>query len=204
MPKHKKQNDIANIQKKYQFKKKSYFCKKNIDTMNILDIILAVPLIYFVWKGYTKGLIYEVTALIGLVLGTYIAIRFSNVVCESLGLAGEGALLIAFFITFIGVLFLAHWAGKLMEGVLKMVKANFINHILGAIFGMLKCVCILSVICYYVSMIDSQEIFLTHNAKTESVLYQPINRTGNKVIGQLKVYVQKAHDKKSKETEVKS
>lgn len=169
--------------------------------MNILDIILAVPLIYFIWKGYTKGLIYEITALAGLILGTYIAIRFSNVVCESIGLSGEGSLLIAFFITFIGVLFLAHWAGKLMEGVLKMVKANFVNHILGAVFGMLKCVCILSVICYYVTMIDSHELVLTHSAKTESILYQPVNRTGDKVIGQLKVYVKKAHDKKEKAKE---
>lgn len=163
---------------------------KNIHiVMNILDIILAVPLCFFIWKGYRKGLIYEVATLVGLVVGTYVAVRFSCFVAEKLNMKGEGSVLIAFFITFAAVVALSFFIGRTFVGIIKLVHAGFLNNLLGAIFSMLECVCILSVLLYYIAIIDSHENILTNNTTTESILYNPINETGNKLIGRLKTYV---------------
>ena len=45
--------------------------------MNYLDIIVAIPLVYGIVKGFTNGLIKEITGLLGLLIGAYVAINFS-------------------------------------------------------------------------------------------------------------------------------
>ena len=45
--------------------------------MNYLDIIIVVPLVYGLIKGFSNGLIKEVTALVALLAGVYVAINFS-------------------------------------------------------------------------------------------------------------------------------
>ena len=46
--------------------------------MNYLDIILAVPLLYGLIKGFSNGLVKEVTSLLALFIGVYVAINFSE------------------------------------------------------------------------------------------------------------------------------
>ena len=45
--------------------------------MNSLDIVIAIPLLYGLIKGFTNGLIKEITGLLGLIIGVYIALNFS-------------------------------------------------------------------------------------------------------------------------------
>lgn len=155
----------------------------------MLDIILAIPLIYFIYKGWKRGLVFEAAALAGVALGAYAAVHFSQWVADLIGLTGENTVLIAFFITFVGVLVLAFFLGKCIEGIFKMVKLNSLNKILGALLGMLKCVVAISVLLSYVMMIDFEEKVITPQAKESSVLFNPINKTGNKITHDLKNYV---------------
>ena len=50
--------------------------------MNILDIFIGLPLIYAIYKGFTKGFVYEAASLIALILGVYGAIHFSDFTAE--------------------------------------------------------------------------------------------------------------------------
>ena len=46
--------------------------------MNYLDIVIAIALLYGLVKGFTNGLIKEITGLLGLIIGVYVAINFSS------------------------------------------------------------------------------------------------------------------------------
>ena len=46
--------------------------------MNYLDIVIAILLLYGLIKGFTNGLIKEITGLLGLIVGVYVAINFSS------------------------------------------------------------------------------------------------------------------------------
>ena len=48
--------------------------------MNYLDFIIAAPLLFGAWKGYQKGLIFEIAMIIGLILGFYLAFKFSGLI----------------------------------------------------------------------------------------------------------------------------
>lgn len=157
--------------------------------MHWLDILISVPLAFLAWKGFRKGAIAEVAALAGLCGGLWAASHLSCQVVEALHLQGDSAVLIAFFIAFAGVVVLAYLLGKAAEGLLRMAHAGLLNKLLGALLGMAKGVCLLSVLLYYLSVIDQQGQLLSPEAKEKSVLYQPVARTGDGLIGNLKQYV---------------
>lgn len=172
--------------------------------MNFLDIIIALPLCYFIFKGWRRGLIFEIAALLSILVGCWACVHFSTWVAEALNLKGDGAVLVAFFITFAGVVAGAYFLGKAIEGVFKMVKLNFVNKILGAFFGMAKALCILSILLNFVIMVDQNEVILTQNVKQESKLFNPAYKIGNKLTLSLKDYIsQKREDVGNKLSEQK-
>jgi len=159
--------------------------------MNFLDILIAIPLCYFIYKGWRRGLIFEIVALAGIVIGVWACVHFSTWVAEALNIQGDSGVLIAFFITFAAVVVLAYFLGKAIEGIFKMVKLNFLNKLLGALFGMAKCLCVISVLLNFVLLVDVHEAILTPKVKEESVLFKPSYRIGNKMTISLKNYVTK-------------
>lgn len=169
--------------------------------MHFLDIVIAIPLAIFIWKGWRKGLIFEIAQLAGLVLGIWAAARFSTHVAQWMHLEGESAVLIGFFVTFLIVLALIYLLGKALTNLLKMAKLGVVNKMLGALIGMLECICILSVLIYYIEIIDKHEHVITHEAKAESVLYQPVNKTGNTLIGNIKELVNKYREEDAESQE---
>ncbi len=165
--------------------------------MNILDIILAIPLCYFIYKGWRRGLIFEMAALVGIIVGCWAAIHFSSWVADLLDLKGDSALLIAFFITFLGVVIGSYFLGKAVEGFIKMVKADALNRILGALAGMAKCLCVLSVLLNFVLLIDYNHIIITPKVQQESKLYMPTYTLGNKLTATLKAQLHELRAKQA-------
>lgn len=164
--------------------------------MNVLDIILAIPLCYFIYKGWRRGLIFELAALVGIIVGCWAAIHFSSWVANLLHLEGEGALLIAFFITFVGVVVGSYFLGKAVEGFIKMVKADALNRILGALIGMAKCLCILSILLNFILLIDYNHDIITPKIQQESKLYKPTYNIGNRLTTTLKTQIQHLRDQR--------
>lgn len=157
--------------------------------MNFLDIIIAIPLCYFIYKGWHRGLIFEVTSLAGIIVGVWACVHFSTWVADTLEIQGDSGVLIAFFITFAAVVVLAYFLGKAIEGIFKMVKLNFVNKIMGALLGMAKCLCVISILLNFILLIDTQQSILTPKVKEESVLFKPSYRIGNKLTITLKNYL---------------
>ena len=161
----------------------------NLNLMNFLDLLIAIPLGFLIFKGYKKGLIYELASLAGIVIGSLLAVRLANWFSALIGLDGENALLIAFFIIFIAVIILSLFAAKLVERFVKLMHVGIVNNLAGALFGLLKGVCIVGVLLYYVAVIDLNERVLTRVAKDTSILYRPVERTGRKLAGKMDYYV---------------
>lgn len=131
----------------------------------------------------------EATTLIGVLLGIWAAVHLSQQVAELLGLEGETAVLIAFFVCFVGALVLAYLLGRMVEGLMKAAKIGIVNHLIGATAGMLKALCVLAVLLNYFVMLDSHEQLLKPDLKAASMLYKPVYNTGNRLTASLKQYV---------------
>ena len=142
--------------------------------MNYLDIAIAVPLLYGLIKGFSNGLIKEITGLLSLVVGIYVALNFSNLLEPHLSRIFDNyeqfKPLLAFAILFISVLLLIKLLGYLTAKLTKALALGFLSRILGGIFGMLK----LALIISFLLMIESKFKLIPQDTKQSAQLYKPI------------------------------
>ena len=157
--------------------------------MTLLDILLAVPLAIFIFLGWKRGVVREAATLAGVLIGIWAAVHFSRLISSLLGLTGESAILIAFFIIFVGTLVLAFLLGRIADRVIKSLKMNLPNKIAGAALGMVKALCILSVLLNGIILIDKNETLILQETREESLLYSPVYSTGNELISSLKEFI---------------
>lgn len=143
--------------------------------MNFLDVIIAVPLVYGAYKGFQKGLLFEVAMIIGLILGVYLGFKFSGLAYELLQKVtdDEGHLLhyISFLIVFGVILVIFIFYAKLMEAVLKIASLNVFNKIAGAVLGVLKFALAVSVIFWLLKPLEGSWNPIPEKSRKESVLY---------------------------------
>jgi membrane protein required for colicin V production len=132
-------------------------------------------MIWYGFKGYRKGLIFELAGIVALLVGTWIAINFSNKVAEIIGLSGKYVDIIAFVITFGAVIFLVFIFAKFIEKAVTLVIPEFLNNIGGLFLGAFKIAIIASILLYFITSMDKFEIFLKKDIKSGSILYKPVS-----------------------------
>ena len=131
-----------------------------------------------IFRGLSKGFIAQAAALVALVLGAWMSFHFSGVVVEWIKPAMDvsPALLqaIAFTIILLGVFFALTLAGKMLEGIVKIVMLGWLNKLLGVVFSLLK---VLLAIGLFILLFDSVTTALEidcSKAIGESLFYTPI------------------------------
>jgi membrane protein required for colicin V production len=144
--------------------------------MNYFDIIILIPLLWGAWRGFQRGLIFEIAMIIGLLLGLYLAFKFSMLFegLVSKHISSNGVHYISFFLVFILVILIMVLLAKFLESILKAVKLNAFNKIAGAVFGILKYLLITSIILTLFRPVDEQLKLLKPEWKEESLFYAPV------------------------------
>jgi len=143
--------------------------------MNYIDIIFAVPLVWAIYKGFTKGLVIEIASLIAIILGVYGGLHFSYFIACILKLSSSYSHLIYFAVTFLMIVIAVFLLAKLLEKSLNIIALGFANKLAGAFFGVLKIAFLLSVILFLFNKIDSKMCIIPEKTKNESLLYKPVS-----------------------------
>ena len=144
-------------------------------SMNYLDIILAIPLLWALYKGFTKGFIIEVASLIAIILGVYGAIHFSYFIANVLYLTSSYSALISFAITFILIVVAVYLLANMLEKSVNLLALGFLNKLAGSIFALMKITFILSVILMLFNKIDARAGIMSEETKKNSLLYTPVS-----------------------------
>jgi len=146
--------------------------------MNIVDIVLVIPLIWFGYKGFKKGFVIEIFSLLALFAGIYAAIHFSNFASDFLSnnikIRSEYLPVASFGLTFIGAVIGVHFLGKLVTKVIKMAALGLVNKLLGAVFSIVKILLIYGVLLNFVNTWNQKLDFIPEETIDESMLYVPI------------------------------
>ena len=120
--------------------------------MILLDILIWVVLIFFVAKGFSKGLVREATSLLGLVTGGWAAFRYypalSQVMRGFINLPPQVALPLSFLLIFLLLGILFYFLGHLLTVIFKIMLLGGINRIGGIVFGFLEGGFILCLVLY--------------------------------------------------------
>ena len=154
--------------------------------MNYLDIAIAVPLLYGLVKGFSNGLIKEVTGILSLIIGIYIAVNFSILLepffSGIFGYYEQFKPIIAFIVLFVATSLIIQLIGILINKLTKALALGIISRLLGGIFGLLKIVVIFSFLLFVITDYN----LINKNIKDDSVLYKPLSDIAAIITPQLK------------------
>ena len=146
--------------------------------MNVIDIIILLCCVPAIFRGITKGFIAQVAALVALVLGAWMSFHFSNVVVGWLepviDVSPTVLQAIAFTLILLAVFLTLTLAGKMLEGIVKIVMLGWLNKLLGAVFALMK---VILAIGLFILLFDSVTTALEidcSKAIGESLFYTPI------------------------------
>jgi membrane protein required for colicin V production len=156
----------------------------------VFDIIFIILFIYALYGGLRRGLISQVTELIALILGVYIAYKFSfllgNVITDY-GAGAQAVSIISFIITFIIVVVIARILGAMLNRLISVILLGWLNKLLGATFFILKMAFIISISLFILNTIDREIPFLPQKQIAASVFYRPISKLAPSIFPYLKM-----------------
>lgn len=117
--------------------------------MNLFDIIVIVILGYCLIRGIFRGLVKELSSIIGVFGGFYAAYTYYPVLAKPLSkwIANTGYLnILSFLIIFCGVFIIISILGIIINYLLKIVFLGWLDRVSGAMFGAMKGILIVSVL----------------------------------------------------------
>jgi len=159
--------------------------------MNYIDVIILTIVVYFAFLGFRRGIIKEISSLLALFLGAYVAIFFSqqiNYLLNDLKLVEKNLVpAISFALFFILTYFIVRILGSIIDKLFKIMALGFFTRIFGAFFGVLKSLIILS---FFWFIIDSY-CSIDEKMKSESVLLAHVEKTLKFIHSNAKNYSEK-------------
>jgi membrane protein required for colicin V production len=154
--------------------------------MNYLDIIIAIPLIWSVYKGFTKGFIFVLASLIALIGGLYGAIQFSGVTEAIMkGWVSQDIAylsLISFTITFVFILVIVYLIALILDRFIKFTGLGIFNRLAGVVFNLFKMALILSVLMNIITYAGNFRPLIPEDDKENSLLFEPIRKIAPAII----------------------
>ena len=122
---------------------------RTLSTMNPFDILIIVILGYSLVRGLFRGLVKEVSSIIGVLGGFYAAYTYYMVLAGLLsGLIHDTAYLniLSFLIIFCGVLIIVGVLGVIIKYLLNIAFLGWVDRFGGVVFGVLKGILIVSIL----------------------------------------------------------
>ena len=148
--------------------------------MNWLDLLLAVPMAWGLYKGLTSGFIMEVAQLVGLIAGIAIGVGFANELADFIyknsEITNDLLPIIAFGIILLGVVILVHFFARAIQGLANAMALSWLNKIAGALFGILRMAFLLSTVILLFNRAQLLERFNKGETATGSFLYGPVGK----------------------------
>jgi membrane protein required for colicin V production len=149
--------------------------------MSFLDIILGALLAFAGFKGLKNGLFVELASLVSLVLGIYLAIKFSfftkEIISGFVNWNPNTIQVIAFMITFLIVVVAVTFLGKFLTGIASFAFLGWANSIGGGFFRILKTVLILGIVFSIFEKINYNHILIKKETLDKSIFYNPVQKT---------------------------
>ena len=117
--------------------------------INLFDVAISLVLLFFLIRGLMRGLISEVSGLIGIVGGLAIARHFQprfQPTLETLFPAGDAAGVATFALIFLLFLFCVALCSAALRKFMSITLTSWVDHLLGGVTGLAKGLLLCSVV----------------------------------------------------------
>lgn len=164
--------------------------------MSFLDIVLGGLLCFSLYKGIRNGLFVELASFLSLILGIYIAIKFSDVIKSILSgwvhWNPYTIQVIAFILTFIVVVIAIYLLGKFLTGIADFAFLGWLNSLGGGFFRVLKTVLIISIFLTVFEKINYHNYLAKKETLDKSIFFNPIQKVAGFIFPSIEKWYDKA------------
>lgn len=158
--------------------------------MNILDIIFLVPLLFALYRGFKKGMVHMIASLAALVLGIIGAMKFRPLFASLLDsifkIDPSHMNVIAFAVAFVTIVILVHLIAFFAEKLIRAVALNFVNRVLGMLFGLIVTAFVISMILWPINQVNAERQIIKPKHIEGSLLYKPLSSFAPSIFPYLK------------------
>jgi len=158
--------------------------------MNILDIIFLVPLLFALYRGFKKGMVYMIASLLALVLGILGAMKlrplFASLLDSIFNIDPGHMNAIAFAVAFVSIVIVVHLAAFFLDKLIKAVALNFVNRLLGMAVGVLITAFVISMILWPLNQVNAERQIIKPEHIEGSLLYKPLSAIAPAIFPYLK------------------
>lgn len=179
--------------------------------MSFFDIIVAALLGYSLYKGIKNGLFVEVASFISLLLGIYLAIKFSSLMTEIISKhvswKPTNIQITAFILTFILVVIAVYFLAKILTGIADFAMLGWMNKLGGGFFRVLKTILILSIFIALFEKVNFNNTFAKKETLDNYIFYNPVKKVAAFVYPSIEKWYEtfkKEHSQKAEEGKEKS
>lgn len=106
----------------------------------IIDVLYLIFLVFFLIRGYSKGVVVALFAVLSIIIGIFCAIKFSGLIAGLIAKDPKPFWLpfLSYIIVFVGVVFLVRLGAKAIDKLMKAAFLGFFNRLGGALlYGLL-------------------------------------------------------------------
>lgn len=114
-----------------------------------MDVIIVTIVGICLVLGAFRGLIQEVSSIIGVIAGFYAAFRYYSLLAEQLApwfTEKNIASLIAFIVIFLAIFFLVTFLGVMIRKGLSVASLGWVDKVAGSVFGFVKGILLVAVL----------------------------------------------------------
>jgi len=158
--------------------------------MNVLDIIFLVPLLYALYRGFKKGLVYMVASILALVLGVLGAMKlrplFAGFLDAIFDISPEHMNVIAFAVAFVSIVIAVHLVAFFADKLIKAVALSFVNRAMGMVAGVLITAFVISMVLWPLNQVNREKEIIKRERIDGSLLYKPLSALAPAVFPYLK------------------
>jgi len=174
--------------------------------MSFFDIIVAALLAFSLYKGIKNGLFVEVASFISLLLGIYLAIKFSSlmtgIISKHVSWKPTNIQITAFILTFILVVIAIYFLAKILTGIADFAMLGWMNKLGGGFFRVLKTILILSIFIALFEKINFNNTFAKKETLDNYIFYNPVKKVAAFVYPSIEKWYdtfKKEHSQKAEE-----
>lgn len=146
----------------------------------LLDIILLIPLLWGLVRGFLRGLVFELAILAAMAAGVYGSFYLSGKVAvfvtEKFNTTSIWLPFFSYLVVFLLIFVSIYFLGKSLSNVISSVGLGFMNRLLGGIFGLMKWLLVVSALVFVINKFDNNCNYIKEHMREDSKLFKPISK----------------------------
>lgn len=160
--------------------------------MNFIDWLIIILVGLGLAKGLLEGLVRQLVSLMGIILGTWVAIHYADMAAVFLQEIHDFPEYVwkplSFFLPFIVVLLFGNLLATIIQRLLSEIGLGPLNHVAGAVFGGMKAILLLSIAFNLLQLFDRNSRIIKESTKEESFSYHPVLKVAPAIFPYLQKY----------------